>query len=44
LRKYYAPEDIIGQRVTILVNLAPRKMMGIEFERNDLMAENEKGN
>ncbi|HEU4716867.1 MAG TPA: methionine--tRNA ligase [Bacteroidia bacterium] len=43
IAKYYSPENIIGQQVTILVNLAPRKMMGVESNGMILMAENEKG-
>lgn len=40
---YYKPEDIIGQRVSILVNLAPRKIKGIESQGMILMAENANG-
>ncbi|MDQ3109155.1 MAG: methionine--tRNA ligase [Bacteroidota bacterium] len=43
IAKYYSPENIIGQQVSILVNLAPRKMMGIESNGMILMAENDKG-
>ncbi len=43
IAQYYQPEDIIGQQVSILVNLAPRKMLGIESEGMILMAENNKG-
>jgi methionyl-tRNA synthetase len=43
IAKYYSPEEIIGQQVTILVNLAPRKMMGIESNGMILMAENANG-
>jgi methionyl-tRNA synthetase len=43
IAKWYKPEDIIGQQVTILVNLAPRKMMGIESNGMILMSENDKG-
>ena len=43
IAKYYSPENIIGQQVTILVNLAPRKMMAIESNGMILMAENDKG-
>jgi methionyl-tRNA synthetase len=39
----YKPEDIIGQQVSILVNLAPRKIKGIESQGMILMAENNKG-
>jgi methionyl-tRNA synthetase len=40
---YYEPEKIIGQQVCILVNLAPRKIKGIESQGMILMAENSKG-
>jgi len=36
----YKPEDIIGQKVSILINLAPRKLKGIESQGMILMAEN----
>jgi methionyl-tRNA synthetase len=39
----YKAEDIIGQQVSILVNLAPRKIKGIESQGMILMAENDKG-
>ena len=40
---WYDPEKIIGQQVSILVNLEPRKIKGIESQGMILMAENEKG-
>ena len=40
---YYEPENIIGQQVTILVNLAPRDIKGITSEGMILMAENVDG-
>lgn len=43
IAQYYKPEDIIGKQVSILVNLAPRKMLGIQSEGMILMAENNKG-
>jgi methionyl-tRNA synthetase len=39
----YKPEEIIGQQVSILVNLASRKIKGIESQGMILMAENNKG-
>jgi methionyl-tRNA synthetase len=39
----YKPEDIIGQQVSILVNLAPRTIKGIVSQGMILMAENSKG-
>ncbi len=40
---YYRPENIIGQQVSILVNLAPRKIKGIESQGMILMAEDAGG-
>jgi methionyl-tRNA synthetase len=40
---FYEPEKIVGQKVIILVNLAPRKIKGIESHGMILMAENPKG-
>ncbi len=40
---YYKPEDIIGQKVSILVNLAARKIKNIESQGMILMAENSAG-
>jgi methionyl-tRNA synthetase len=36
---HFSPEQIIGRQVTIIANLAPRKMMGIESNGMVLMAE-----
>lgn len=43
IAEFYKPEDIVGQQVSILVNLAPRKIKGIESKGMILMAENSKG-
>lgn len=43
IAEYYQPEDIIGKQVNILVNLAPRKIRGIESKGMILMAENPEG-
>ncbi|HMP31305.1 MAG TPA: methionine--tRNA ligase, partial [Saprospiraceae bacterium] len=40
---YYKPEDIIGKKVTLLANLAPRKLRGIESKGMILMSENKDG-
>jgi len=40
IAKHYQPEDIIGSKVTILANLAPRNIMGIESQGMILMGEN----
>jgi methionyl-tRNA synthetase len=41
---HYKPEDIIGRQVTVVANLAPRKMKGIESQGMILMAEDSLGN
>lgn len=43
IAEWYKPEDIIGQQVSILVNLAPRKIKGIESQGMILMASDSKG-
>jgi methionyl-tRNA synthetase len=43
IAEFYKPESIIGQKVSILVNLAPRKIKGIESQGMILMAENPAG-
>jgi methionyl-tRNA synthetase len=43
IAQYYKPEEMIGKQVSILVNLAPRKIKGIESKGMILMAENSKG-
>ncbi len=43
IAKYYKPEDVIGKQVSVLVNLAPRKIMGIESQGMILLAENHDG-
>ena len=40
---HYKPEDIIGKQVVVVVNLAPRKMRGIESKGMILMAESNDG-
>lgn len=40
---HYQPEEIIGQKVTVVTNLAPRKMRGIESNGMILMAEDTNG-
>ncbi len=43
IAEYYKPEDIVGKKVSILVNLAPRKLRGIESQGMILMAEDKDG-
>lgn len=40
---HFKPEDIVGKQVTVVVNLAPRKMRGIESNGMILMAEDNNG-
>ena len=40
---HYKPENIVGKQVTVVVNLAPRKMRGIESQGMILMAEDSAG-
>lgn len=40
---HFQPEEIVGQQVTVVVNLAPRKMKGIESQGMILMSEDEHG-
>ncbi len=43
IAEYYKPEDIVGKQVSILVNLEPRKIRGIESQGMILMAEDADG-
>lgn len=43
IAEHYAPEDIAGQQVSYLANLAPRKIRGVESAGMILMAENSEG-
>ncbi len=43
IAQHFSVEEVIGRQVCVLVNLAPRKMMGIESEGMILMAENSDG-
>src|SRR3569833_3220316 len=43
IAEYYEPEAIIGQRVSILVNLEPREIKGIVSQGMILMAEDSTG-
>lgn len=40
---HFKPEEIVGKQVTVVVNLAPRKMRGIESNGMILMAEDKNG-
>ena len=43
IAEHYKAEEIVGQKVSILLNLAPRKIRGVESQGMILMAENEEG-
>lgn len=43
IAEYYEPEAIVGQKVSILVNLEPREIKGIVSQGMILMAENSDG-
>ena len=40
---HYTPEDVVGRQVVVVVNLAPRKMRGVESRGMILMAEDAAG-
>ncbi len=42
IAEHFKPEDVIGKKVTVLLNLAPRKIRGVESQGMILMAENQK--
>lgn len=41
---YFKPEEVIGRKVVLLANLAPREIKGIESQGMILMAEDSEGN
>lgn len=41
--EHMSPEDLVGKRVIVVANLAPRKMVGLESQGMLLMAENRAG-
>ena len=43
IAEHFKAEEIIGRKVTVLVNLAPRKLRGVESEGMILMTENAEG-
>ena len=43
IKAYYKPEDMVGKKVMVLVNLKPAKLAGVLSEGMLLCAENEKG-
>lgn len=44
IAQYFNPEEVVGKQVSVLVNLAPRKMMGFESQGMVLMTEDKDGN
>jgi len=44
IAEHYAPEDVVGKKVTLLLNLEPRKIKGVESQGMVLMAEDAQGN
>lgn len=43
IAKHYAPEDLVGKEVVVIVNLDPRMMMGMESQGMLLAAHGEEG-
>jgi methionyl-tRNA synthetase len=43
IAEHHAPEDLPGQQVVLVANLAPRKMRGVESQGMVLMAEDANG-
>jgi methionyl-tRNA synthetase len=43
IAEHYQPEDVVGKTVQVLLNLAPRKIRGIESQGMILMAEDAEG-
>jgi methionyl-tRNA synthetase len=44
IAQQFKPEEVVGKRVTLLVNLAPRTMRGVESQGMILMVEDGEGN
>lgn len=44
IAQHYSPEEVIGKTVSVLMNLAPRKIRGVESQGMILMAEDAEGN
>jgi methionyl-tRNA synthetase len=43
IAEHFTPEQVLGKQVCVLINLAPRKMMGMESQGMVLLAENSDG-
>ena len=44
IKAYYTPEEMVGKKVMVLVNLKPATLAGVVSEGMLLCAEDEKGN
>jgi methionyl-tRNA synthetase len=44
IAEHYSSDEVIGKQVSVLVNLTPRKIRGVESQGMILMAEDAKGN
>ncbi|MEZ4838255.1 methionine--tRNA ligase [Flavobacterium sp.] len=43
IAEHFSPEEVVGKRVTVLVNLAPRALRGVESQGMILMTNNAEG-
>ena len=43
IAEHFSPEEIIGKQISVLINLPPRKIKGVESQGMVLMAENKDG-
>ena len=43
IAEHFSPEEVVGKKVTVLVNLAPRALRGVESEGMILMTEHKSG-
>ena len=43
IAKHFKAEEVVGMKIVVLANLAPRKMMGVESNGMILLAENSEG-
>ena len=44
IRKWFAPEDLVGRKVILVANLKPARLRGIESQGMILAAEDDAGN
>ena len=44
IAQHFNPEDVVGKQVSVLCNLEPRKIRGVESQGMILMAEDDEGN